>query len=439
MREISTTVTVGEGSEIHNHDLEYRSTLKHVHERAEGVIEVIPYLDYQTQINLLAKPFIDEYNEGVEKRYQAAWDRYNAGETKTKPRKRDYPKMGYDYYTDHLHDTYFNRQSGQQEELPMFRSMIVGLGDQSDREEGRITEEEAVKVMTKVVRHFREDFPYFHILGATIHLDEKGFYHCHIDYKPMYAHENSRGLNVNVGQESALEAMGLEPEQSIINGRDKVPLRFNAFRNKIYHRVEQELAEVGIRLQYGVSAIKDPGKDSSKNQKLEDWQTTQDAIRDMQHSKNVALDIMSKDEVSPDDLKKANEYLLRIEDISQTIGGLKRKRLRKDKVEVDYSLIDQLQVFLKPLIWIFAILRGKVDELMGKVEDAERRIEDKDRLIARLEKEKKELGEKVESLENVKSKLENRVTELTRPKPLDGRIQVAQQERDRRQKSGWER
>ena len=32
-REISVTVTCGIGSEKHNHDLEYRETLKHVHER----------------------------------------------------------------------------------------------------------------------------------------------------------------------------------------------------------------------------------------------------------------------------------------------------------------------------------------------------------------------------------------------------------------------
>jgi len=62
MAEISVTVTVGEGSERHNHDLEYRSTLKHVHDMKDGVIELVPYRPYQEQINELMKPYIDEYN-----------------------------------------------------------------------------------------------------------------------------------------------------------------------------------------------------------------------------------------------------------------------------------------------------------------------------------------------------------------------------------------
>lgn len=423
MREISTTVTCGVGSEIHNHDLEYRSTLehvqmaKHVHNMPSDVIEIIPYIDYRTQINALAKPYIDEYNRGVDARYQAAWDRYNAGETKTKPRKRDYPKMGYDYYADHINDTYYNRKTGKHEELPMFRSLIVGLGDQADRLEGKITAEEAVEVITKLVERFRKDFPHFHLLGAAIHMDEDGFYHCHIDYKPMVRHENTRGLNVNIGQEFALEAMGCEPEQSIINGRDKVPLRFNAFRNKIYRAAEAELAEVGIRLQYGVSAIKEPGKDSGTNQKLEDWQAVQDASRDMQHQKNLALEILTKDEVTPDELKEICEAADKIEQITDQMEGIRRKRFRKDKVEVDYGLFDQLREFLRPMFAIVATLRRKVDELTAKLDAM------KD----------------YEAIKRERDELKVRVTELSKKPSLEGRIARIERAKDDLQRQDKDR
>ena len=171
------------------------------------MIEIIPYKDYREQINALTRPYIDEYNAKVEQRYLEAWERYNRGEIKSKPKRKDYQKMGYDYYNDHKDDTYFNRKSGKQEALPIFRSLIIGLGDRADRQEGLITEAEAVEVMTNVVAQFRKDFPCFHLLGSSLHLDEEGFYHVHVDYKPIVEHDSGKGLAINIGQEFALEHM----------------------------------------------------------------------------------------------------------------------------------------------------------------------------------------------------------------------------------------
>ena len=372
MRQISTTVTVGEGSEKHNHDLEYRDTLEHVHSRPNGVIELIPYKDYREQINELVRPYIDEYNAKVEQRYLEAWDRFNRGEIKTKPRKANFKKMGYDYYNDHLHDTYFDRKNGKHEELPMWRSVIIGLGDRADRQDGLITEAEAVKVLENVVDRFQEEFPDFHLLGASLHLDEEGFYHVHMDYKPLYEHDCGQGLNINIGQESALEHMGLEPEQSIINGRDKVPLRFNAFRNKIYHTVEKELAKVGIRLQYGVSKTKEPEKDSSKNQKLEEWQATQDAVREMQKQKNVALDLMEKDDITPNEIKAAIKCVENIKTITEQIDNSPRGRWNnKENVMVHYKLFDQLKQFLQPLYVAVSVIVGQIKRLTDRNKELE--------------------------------------------------------------------
>lgn len=374
MKELSVTVTAGEGSEIHNHDLDYRSTLQHVHEMKNGIIELVPYKDYRERINELMKPYIDKYNEQQQNRYKAAWDRYNSGQIKTKPRKRDYKPMGYDYYEDHKDDVFHNQKTGKQEQIPMFRSLIIGIGDKADRDEGRITEQQARNIMAAVVEKFKEDFPDFKILGATIHLDEQGFYHMHLDFKPMFDRDIGQGLNVGIGLESALEHMGYEPEQSIINGRDKIPLLFNAMRNKVYYDVEAAMAEEELRMQYRASEVKEPGKDSSKNQRLEDWQATQDAARTIQHAKNVALDVIMKDEVSPEEYKTAVRAIDQMGQILEDVETSPRTIMRKG-YKVSFYLFDQLKSALnafkntfQSLIQEISILRDNNDYYQAEFE-----------------------------------------------------------------------
>lgn len=362
MKEISVTITVGLGSEQHNHDVEYRKTLEHVDSEKGKVIELIEYRPYRNQVNEALSPYINEYNNKVLARYKAAWDRYNAGEIKTKPRRRDYQQEDPDYFTAHAHDKYFNRNTKTQEDIPMYRSIIIGLGDQKDREKGNLTEEQAQKIFGVVVEKFRADFPNFLLLGATMHTDEKGFYHIHIDYKPLYDRDIGQGLNVGVGLDSALERMGYQPEQSIMNGRDKAPLLFNAMRNQIYRRVEAAMAIEGLRMQYNATQKKDPGKDSSTNQRLGNWQATQDAVREIQHSKNVALDILERDEVTPEEVKTA---ITAIEDMSSKLEEIKqspRSRLAKEKVVVVFNLLDQLGSFVQSIYSFFAAIIKERDK-----------------------------------------------------------------------------
>ena len=362
MKELSVTVTVGKGSEKHNHDLDYRSTLQHVHSRAEGVVELLPYRPYKEIINEAVKPYIDEYNDKQQARYQLAWDRYNSGQIKTKPRKRDFKPMGYDYYTDHLHDMHRNPRTGKTEEVPMWRSFIIGIGDQNDRLTEKITEEQARRIMRSVVENFCNDFPSFIVLGASLHLDEEGFYHIHLDYKPFYQKENpERGLSVGIGLEGALEEMGFKPEQSIINGRDKVPLLFNTMRNLIYHRVEEAMAQEGLRLQYGVSKVKEPGKDSSKNQVLETWQEIQDNVQTMQHNKNIVLETLDQDFVTDDDEKDLTEAITSIGNILEEARNSPKFRNDKSRGIVKFNIFDQLKSFIVNLLKIVGRIKRERD------------------------------------------------------------------------------
>lgn len=363
-RTISCTCTVGAGSERHNHDLDYRATLKHVHGSPDGVLELIPYHPYREQINELVKPYIDEYNIQQQQRYQEAWDRYNKGEIKTKPRKRNYEPMSYDYYTDHVHDVYYNRATKKTEPVKLWRSLIFGIGDKEDRTKETITRQEAIDVMSDLVARWPIDFPAFKLLGASIHLDEHGFYHCHIDYFPFFKNtgqvKQEQGLRVSHSQEAALEHMGFQPEQSIINASDKIPIRFNAFRNRIYIRAEEELDKRGIRLEYGVSKFKDPTKDSSTNQQLKHWQDTQDGIISAQKYKNHMLDIVEKDTVTPDEIKDALKAAYDMEQLLTTVSQQKRSRFKKDHVEVHFSLFDQIKSVIEHIVKAVAHLLQRI-------------------------------------------------------------------------------
>ena len=86
----------------------------------------------------------------------------------------------------------------------MFRSLIIGLGDKSDRENGKITKEQALRIFNEFLVRFKKDFPYFHILGATVHLDESGFYHMHLDFKPIYERQKIWNIFRSMAEDCAV-------------------------------------------------------------------------------------------------------------------------------------------------------------------------------------------------------------------------------------------
>lgn len=378
MAELSCTITGGLGSERHNHDLAYREGLDHTNTAncPEAIIELVPYeKDYKTQINELMKPFIDEYNAIVEARLEAAWERYRSGQVKSKPKKKDFKTMDYDYFTAHKDDTIINPHTKKVEPIPIFRSWIIGIGDKDDRSAGRISEEQARQIFREFIKEFREKFPHLHILGATIHLDEEGFYHMHLDYKPVMAMEFSKGLQCTTSQDTILETMGYKAEQSIINGRDKAPIMFNALRNQMYYMMEDSMAAAGHRLQYGVSKVKQPDADSGHNKSLDVWQSEQDAVRTLQHQKNLALDAIASDHVTPEGL---GEALNAVQQIGVTMEKINKSPCyRKDKTKgiVEYRLLDQLGSFVQRLMDAITQVFAHLNRLIDKFHDVKNRAE----------------------------------------------------------------
>ena len=369
---ISVTVTVGEGSEKHNHDVEYRKTLDHIKtdEQAQ-VLELIPYKPYNEQINDLMKPYIDEYNEKQKQRYQEAWNRFNNGQIKTKPRKSNYKPMDYDYYSAHKDDVYYNQKDNKTEPLPIFRSIIVGLGDKSDKDNGIISREQAEKVMQNIVDKWERLFPNLKLLGATLHYED-GFWHAHFDYKPLSEVDKSQlkqeqGLSVSISQEKAFETMGIEPEQSIINERDKAPIRFNGFRNKLYYAIEEELHKNNLRMIYNATKEKEPDKDSSKNQDLNSWQEHRDAVDRLQELKNKVCDIFEEGDKT---LNGLNEFIRTEEEIQKTLRTIEnqpRSRINKNNVVVSFKLFDQFKSFLNNLLDSIAIFAKQLSDMEQSV------------------------------------------------------------------------
>lgn len=315
-KEVSVTVTLGTGSEKHNHDLEYRSKLDHVQACENGVVELVPYVDYHEQINRIMRPYIEQYNTRAEERYDAALERYRTGERKSKPRKTDYAKMSYDYSGQYWMRKFHNRNTGRMEDVPLVRSMIIGIGDMQDRVTGRITDDQAIAIFTTFTNRFHTIFPLLHILGASYHRDEKGFFHLQLDMFPLAEKtEWETGLPVSISLDKAIEQMGYLPEQSIITKSEKAPLYFNALRNRAYKIMEAAMAKQGLRLQYGVTQRKNPYKDPSKHVEMTKWQEEQQRIVALQHYKNEVLDILAKPSMQVMSLESALKVIQEINDV----------------------------------------------------------------------------------------------------------------------------
>ena len=310
---VPVAIVGGYGSERHNLAPVMRATLPHVGVLGLDIVNFCPYVSFEAQINAAVKSYIDDYNQRQDERLDAERAKYAAGERKTEPRRSDFPHMGYDYYADHIEDKQFCRSRGKVEIAPMWRSLIIHLGDRDDRISGRIPEEAARGVFAEVAEEFRRRYPNLLLLSAAMHTaeygDDKheqvGGWHLHIDYRPIYPlSSTARGLRMGTGLDGAMRFMGYEPEEALVINHHR-PLLYNALRNGLYRALESILPRYGMRLQLGVTATKQPDKDPGVNLPMPDWQAHKRETADVQAVKNRWLDVLMADEVSPDSVKQA--------------------------------------------------------------------------------------------------------------------------------------
>ena len=381
MNEISCTIKVGHSSEKHNHDVKYRDSLKHViqyedeSERDKYVIELVNYdadasksdkekagSKYEKIINDYMQKYIDEYNVGRDEAFAAARKRYEEGKIKSAPRKSKYKHIEQNWCDLHRDDTY--KRNGKEYKIPLYRSIIFGIGNQEDRQDKKVTQEQALEIFKEQVEGFKISFSDFHLLGSTVHLDEHGFFHMHLDYFVAFEKNDDkdikrRGPAVSTSFDDAMKNMGYEPEQSIINGRDKVPLYFNAMRNRMYHISDEAYRKQGIYMQYGTS------KNPSVTNALDDWQKKQDMIKEVQHEKNEILEAIEDETKTPEQVAEIIEdKVIEIDDTINELKNSKRSRINKDNIIVSYTLFDQIDNLIKGIVApIKALLISIADKL----------------------------------------------------------------------------
>ena len=315
MLQVSVSVTAGVGSERHNHDIEFRSTLEHVTPSPDGVIELIEYVPYNQQINEIMKPYIDQYNRRRDFKYEQAFQRYEQGHLKCKPKKQAYEHMDYNYAEKNRHRKQRHATTGRVEEDLIYRSLIISIGDQSTR--AKLKRQQVIDIFKDFLSEFQERFKYIHVLAATIHLDEVGAPHLHLDTFPLYPKNEDwiHDLPVYRGLDKVLKMMGYLPEQSIITAEEKQPLLFNTFRNRIYLLMQTAMEAHGLYLQYGVSEKKYPYKDPSQNMRLEVWKDAQNRFIALQQYRNEVIFLLNQPEMQLTDFIAAIKTFDKIKDL----------------------------------------------------------------------------------------------------------------------------
>ena len=339
MNVLSVSIVLGSGSERHNHDNGYRLSLDHVLAMNGGEVELTPYIVYNTRINELMKPAIDEYNTRRQEKYYEAMNRYERGELKTKPKKQAYQLMSYDYARDHERRYMRNPSTNRVEAVPLYRELIIKLGNIKDRVSGKLLDDIAILICGEIVAKFDECFQLLNILGCTLHVNELGAIHLHMDFIPIakkLAWKN--GLPVSLSLNVALEQMGFVPENSIMCTKtERAPILFNALRNRVYQICEEVLINHGYRMQYEATALNYPSLDPSESRSLHEFQFLSDHARWIQHNKILAQEFLQEENLQFEDLTSAMNAYQRI-----TESVFAAKNVASQVCEFGYEVTEDL-------------------------------------------------------------------------------------------------
>lgn len=131
----------------------------------------------------------------------------------------------------------------QSKTLNTQKEMIIGVGSKEDWD--LLTYEDKKRAGQAIARYV-EDFmksnkDNIYVYNATVHLDEAGAPHAHINFIPL-AHGYKNGLKTQPSWSKAMEQLGYK-------GKSKAP--FIAFRKAEVERVEKIINEIGITRKLG--------------------------------------------------------------------------------------------------------------------------------------------------------------------------------------------
>lgn len=260
------------------------------------------------------------------------------------------------------------------------KEMIIGVGSKEDWD--LLTYEDkkrAGQAIAKYVEEFMEaNKNNIYVYNATVHLDEAGAPHAHINFVPL-AHGYKNGLKTQPSWSKALEQLGYK-------GKSKAP--FIAFRKAEVERVEKIINEIGITRKLGKTNDIANVQEYKEVKRLEEQAKAKEA-----ELKGLEQEYSEKDR----ELKKrATEQAQALTEFNQKLES-KLKSKKGELEQLDSELTEKQARSQKAGATAFQArqeaLEAKRDKEQAQSEAQELRSE-----VERLKSEKKAVQEEAEKL-----------------------------------------
>lgn len=260
------------------------------------------------------------------------------------------------------------------------KEMIIGVGSKEDWD--LLTYEDKKKAGQAIARYV-EDFmksnkDNIYVYNATVHLDEAGAPHAHINFIPL-AHGYKNGLKTQPSWSKALEQLGYK-------GKSKAP--FIAFRKAEVERVEKIINEIGITRKLGKTNDIANVQAYKKVKQLEEQAKTKEA-----ELKNLEQEYSEKDQ----ELKKrALEQAQALNDFNQKLES-KVKSKKGELEQLDSELTEKQARSQKAGATAYQARQEALEAKQAK-EQAQSEAQELRSEVERLKSEKKTVQEEAEKL-----------------------------------------
>lgn len=183
-----------------------------------------------------------------------------------------------------------------------YEEMIIALTDKGDY----ISEQEYEKIYREYLEKFQRYYTNLVVVNATVHMDEKGSPHMHLDYIPV-AEGYKQGLSKRYSISKSLENLGFKPEKA--TRKNNAMMHFHKEQKQIFNDIVMDngipVHAVGTHDYLTPQEYKD--ETMRKNAELQNKNSLlKREIADLSHEKEK-LDILIHE--AKNELKMANTRL----------------------------------------------------------------------------------------------------------------------------------
>lgn len=114
-----------------------------------------------------------------------------------------------------------------------YEEMIIALTDKGDY----ISEQEYEKIYREYLEKFQRYYTNLVVVNATVHMDEKGSPHMHLDYIPV-AEGYKQGLSKRYSISKSLENLGFKPEKA--TRKNNAMMHFHKEQKQIFNDIVRD-------------------------------------------------------------------------------------------------------------------------------------------------------------------------------------------------------